>query len=96
VRGGVLAKRAEAETERSLDADPAHVEWSAKRSFRRAGEGTAEHQSASSFVRRVFLVIVAALILKTGYDAYVAPARQPPEAGKSTEDTEITEAILKA
>lgn len=43
-----------------------------------AGLGTwlALHRG-SSFVRRVFLVIVAALILKTGYDAYVAPARQP-------------------
>ena len=60
-----------------------------------AGFGTwlALHRG-SGFVRRVFLVIVAALILKTGYDAYVATPRQPAEAGKTTEGTEITEFML--
>ena len=39
-----------------------------------AGLGTwlALHRG-SGFVRRVFLVIVAALILKTGYDAFFRP-----------------------
>jgi len=37
----------------------------------------------SGFVRRVFLVIVAGLILKTGYDAYLAPASQPPAEGQA-------------
>ena len=37
----------------------------------------------SGFVRRVFLVIVAGLILKTGYDAYLAPPLEPPAEGQA-------------
>ncbi len=37
----------------------------------------------SGFVRRVFLAIVAGLILKTGYDAYLRPTPKEPGVGRS-------------
>jgi uncharacterized membrane protein YfcA len=62
-----------------------------------AGLGTwlALHRG-SGFVRRVFLVIVAALILKTGYDAFFRqPAMEQPVAASAAPPQPASELVLQ-